>query len=185
MAGIRTLPDEYLQIEIRDLILKEFGWHNENSICEAINMNLRGKYWETIEPFDSLNNVFLTKLMSKYEIELRRAHKRAVEIRDKLKKPVELTEEQKDAKIEMSIKELHSDHKNGLLQGIDGISSVIYDFLDKKGELSFTAEEKNESMTQGKAYLKSFSKNQKDEFTKEEIIIVAKRMLVKKYFEIN
>lgn len=189
MVGIRNLPDQIVLGDVLECLKESFGIHNEESIKTAIKMNLRGDFEEVFEPFGQINRVFITKIMSAYEKKLLKAHKRAIEIRNKLDEPQELTEQEKEFKLIVSIQDVFEQFKQVKNnQSVELISHAIYDYLAKKGIIVLTKEQKDSLMTLSSVEVavlkgKGISVNEilKDEF-KADRVSMAKRMAVRNYF---
>lgn len=189
MIGLRNLPDELVLNDVILCLKSDFGIHNEESIRTAIKLNLRGDFGEVIEAYGQFNRIYLTKIMVGYEKKLKSDHKRAIELRDKLKAPIELTDEEKEAKLIDSIKDVFSEFKKiGNTQSVDLISCAIYDYLDKKKIIQLTPDEKNSLMQlaavdvaviKGKGI--SVAEVLKDEY-KPDRISMSKRLAVRNYF---
>lgn len=196
LAGVRTLPDKVLQIQIKDILINDFGHLNELSVELAIKMNLKGVVWETVEPFDLMNIVFLTKILTKYDVEIKRANKRALEIREKLKPVQELTPEQIDIKMRADIIDIFEERKaDDDRHSIKYLSYPIYEYLLKKGNLNPTTEQKLESMSMAPEILfamkskimppkelNDYKNDVNNTKNHKDLIDVAKCILVRDYF---
>jgi hypothetical protein len=168
----------------------EFPHLNENSVVDAIKMNLRGGLKERYEPYGQINRVFLTKVLTDYESHVKLANKRAMQIRDQ-NKVVELTDEQKQQLFEKSVLESFDLYRRSLDETL--ITFNMYDLLDKKGILKIEASRKKEYMTMAKYKLQDIIDKPNNRIvitqldpnntdTNLQIINIAKCMIVKDYF---
>jgi hypothetical protein len=126
--GLKYAPDAVTLKLCKEAILKDFGHMNENSVMDALRLNLLGAFKTQIEPYGAINAAFLIKTLTEYNKALKSAHKRAVEARNELLAPRELSEAEKEQKLRSAIIDAFTDFKNGIE---DSISWPIYDYLKK------------------------------------------------------
>lgn len=180
MLGIKYAPDQLQWDDLKDCLINDLSIHNEESIKLAIRMNL--KQDTPIEPFGLINRVFLTKIIVKYEIFLKEANKRAIEIREKLKPKIELTESEIEDKMVKSIHETFLNFKARNENSIEFIASPICDYLQKRGIELVSNERKKELMDLARIYLNGLKDNPSLIPSQDELIPIAKRMAVRDYF---
>lgn len=189
MLGIRNLIDEFSILDLKTCILEEFNIHNEESVRTAIKMNLRGDFGEIIEAFGQFNRIYFTKIMSQYEKKLLRDHKRAIEIRNKLIQPIELSEEEKEELLKKEIQKVYNSYVVEIRNDIELISYVMYDYLDRIGKISLDKMQKDKLMNDARIELLMIPKNKytihdldSNKSAKQELVVIAKRIAVKNYF---
>lgn len=191
MIGIRNVADDLtILADLKSCILEEFSIHNEESIKTAIKMNLRSDFGEVIEAYGQFNRIYLTKIMVNYQKKLLKDHKKAIEIRNKLSEPVELTDDEKKQKLIESIQSVFIEFKQQNHDSIDLISHAIYDYLDSVKKIQLTPGEKNGLMNEAKIYLSMLPNNKYkmsdmglDDKSRNELVAISKRIAVKNYFK--
>jgi hypothetical protein len=189
MIGLRNYLDDLALLDLKNCLLEEYTIHNEESVKTAIKMNLRGDFGDVIEAFGQFNRIYLTKIMSGYQKKLLQDHKRAIEIREKLKKPIELTDKQKEDLLKIEIQNVYHEYVVELRDDIELISYVMYDYLDKVGKIKLDKDKKDKLMEQSKNELLTMPKNKysiqdldNNKNAKLELVVIAKRIAVKNYF---
>lgn len=190
LVGIRSEPDELIENDIISTLVGEFPYLNENSVVDALKMNLRGGLSERYEPYNQINRVFLTKVLCDYEKKVKQANKRAMEIRDR-DKVVELTPEQKEQKFRDAVIESFNIFKQFGEESI--LTFNMYDLLDRLGKINFSKAEKDQFMYRAKARLQDINDNPNNRIaitpldfsngdTKLKLVNIAKVMAVAEYF---
>ena len=66
-SGIRQDISDAEEMVIQDLILTEFKSLDQQEICKAFKMNASGKYWETIEAYQTFSPIFVGKVLTEYK----------------------------------------------------------------------------------------------------------------------
>lgn len=195
MLGIKVLPDEIVLNDVLMCLKSDFGVHNEESITEAIKLNLRGYFPSMVESFGQVNRIYISKLLVMYEKKLKDDLKLAYIIRDNLKMEDKSREETDPAFVEKRMKEAINEvfkefKRIGDVNSVDLISYVIYDFLDKRKILNITPEEKKSLMEEANtrivlienaATLKGLVSRLVG-YDKDATISMAKRLAVRNYF---
>lgn len=193
LLNIRAIPDEITISAVIKCLKDDYGHLNENCITEAIKANLRGEYGQVIESYQLLNENFLIKLLSAYNAKLLEAHRIAVKIRDASIVKNELTTEEREKKNIQAMKELFEEFKR--TSNEDLISSLYYDFFNKRKLVTFNRELKDGFIEKAKEILKNHvmkteSLMDSDRILKEiagggkqdEVINVAKKLTIIHYF---
>jgi hypothetical protein len=179
MIGIREVPDQIAILDVLDTLKSTFGIHNEQSIKEAIKMNLRGLFPNgAISHFGRLDRVYLTAVMNEYEKLLKKAHKQAIEARDKFKEEISETE-----KWEMACKSVKQTFNDFAIKENweQQISYAHYNVLEKSGIKVCEDAAKSGYMNEAKDYINNNSLSTMNSVEKE-VINVAKRMAVRDLF---
>ena len=195
MLGIRhTQSDLEAILDVKNCLVEDYPIHNENSLKLAFKLNMKGTLGEPIEPFGQINRVFITKVMERYEKKLKEDHKRAIEIRNKLTAPVEveMSQAEKDKAMQKAMDDCYRQYVDELRNDIDLISSVMYDFLERKGVKVVEDDVKNDLMVQAEAYLVMIERMADGKIQKtslenwlpnpNDVVSVAKRLAVRDYW---
>lgn len=190
MLGVRSEVDPLVENDIISTLVGEFPHLNENSVVDAIKTNLRGGLSERYEPYNQINRVFLTKVLCDYEAIVKKANKRAIEIRDR-DKIVELSDEQKEKKFREGVMGSFRLFKVNDDESI--LTFNMYDLLDSMGRITITTEKKNEYMSVAKVRLQDIMDKPQNRIaitkldltetdTKTKVINIAKTLAVADYF---
>lgn len=194
LLNIRHIPDEFVLTAVQNTLIKDYGHLNENSVTDAIKMNLRNEFTPAIEAFQLLNEHFLIKLLSAYDKKLREVHKMAVNARDKALTPPEPTPEETEAKNIKAMKSVFAEFKQTGNESL--ISGRYYEFFNDRGMIKFTGAEKRGFMETARKELKTIKTAgegllKADKILKEiegggmvdEVVAVAKRITVIEFFK--
>lgn len=193
LLNIRTLPDDTVVIPVQNVLMGDYGHLNENSVTDAIKMNLRGEFTPMIEAYQLLNENFIIKLLTAYNKRLLEAHRIAVALRNKATEKPEPTPEETEAKNIKAMKEVFSEYKQTGNETL--ISGLYYDFFNDLGLIKFTKEQKLEFMERAKVKLREVKvvgegllaadkilKEIEKGGYKDEVISMAKRITVIEFF---
>lgn len=195
IAGVRTgTIDDFTFEDVKSCCAIELAIHNEESIKSAIKMNLAGKFAEVYKPYEQINRKFLMEIMLGYETELKEAHKLAIKVRDEANKPKEPTPEEIQQRLVEGV--LKGFHAYKQTKDLSIISHVEYDYLTKCGITLVTPERKKQLMVEAKSQLtviyaqgsigKGIAEVQKslvNGTVDQEIVMVAKKLAVRDYYE--
>jgi hypothetical protein len=180
MLGIRHVPDDLaLILDVKSTLLEQYHYMNEESVKTAIKINISKGKPDMVDAYGQINRIYLCQILDNYEKKLRQDHKRAIEIRDKLKAPPpEPTEAESDELMKVGIQDIYHRYIVDLKNDIEYISPNIYDFLVKMKINVVADSEKERMMTLAKNYLNDL----KLEYDKCELVLIAKRFSVREYF---
>ncbi len=199
MYSVRVKDGQDIDLGILNMVIdalkNDFGGLNELSVEIALKMNIKEELGEYINPFNSIDSLFITKVLTKYKKKLEEINRQAIKIRDQNKPIVEKTEEEKIKIMEDAITEAFANYKEDKSKGL--ISFPMYDFLDRRGYFKhLTKVEKNDYMEKAKQEYKRdliernkfVSEVQKIvngdfEFEKEKLVVIAKKLAVIDLFE--
>jgi hypothetical protein len=195
MLGIKVIPDALVLNDVLTCLKSTFGIHNEKSITEAINLNLRGVFSTVVDSFGQINRAYLCKVLVPYEKKLKEDLRLSCIIRDKLKMEDKTRKEQSPEyeaeRLKQCIKDVFKEFKiRGEKDSIDLISYVIYDYLDKHKILNISPEEKKALMSEANtrivliengATLKSLTSKAVG-YNNEATVCMAKRLAVRNFF---
>jgi hypothetical protein len=194
VLGIRKdLPDGIETEDMHRALLKDYPHLNENSVTDAIQKNLQGKYMPKIEAYNRLNMKFLFELLTAYERDLIVAHKLAVAARDKHNQPTEPTPAEIEAKNIEAMKSVFEEFKRTGNESL--ISSRYYDFLNSRKLIPPYGGLKKQFLIDAREELKrtkasDVNVRQADKIMKEiesggsqdEVLLIAKKLTVIHFF---
>jgi len=194
LLNIRTTPDPITVQGVINCLKNDYGHLNENSVTDAIKMNLRNEFTPHIEAYQLINENFLIKLLTQYNQKLLESHRIAVKLRDSALVVAEPTPEEIEAKNVKAMKDVFAEFKATGNESL--ISGLYYKFFDDRKLIPFSGEQKREFMKQAKEQLKGFKtqgENMRvaDKIAKaidagemqDEIISMAKKITVIEYFK--
>lgn len=193
LLNIRNTPDAITVQGVINCLKNDYGHLNENSITEAMKMNLRGEFKERLETYQLINENFLIKLLAQYNEKLLESHRIAVKLRDKALEVPEPTAEEIEAKNIKAMKSVFTEFKETGNENL--ISSLYYDFFNNRKMLNFDKADKLRFMEMAKVQLKEIKSGYEGMLTmakiiksidegghKDEIITLAKKITVIEYF---
>lgn len=194
LLNIRTIPDEMTVSGVVKCLRDDYGHLNENSVTDAIKMNLRNEFTPHIEAYQLINENFLIKLLTQYNQKLLESHRIAVKLRDSALVVAEPTPEEIEAKNVKAMKDVFAEFKATGNENL--ISGLYYKFFDDRKLIPFSGDQKREFMKQAKEQLKGFKtqgENMRvaDKIAKaidagemqDEVISMAKKITVIEYFK--
>ena len=194
LLNIRTTPDLITVQGVINCLKNDYGHLNENSVTDAIKMNLRNEFTPHIEAYQLINENFLIKLLTQYNQKLLESHRIAVKLRDSALVVAEPTPEEIEAKNVKAMKDVFAEFKATGNENL--ISGLYYKFFDDRKLIPFSGDQKREFMKRAKEQLKGFKtqgENMRvaDKIAKaidggemqDEVISMAKKITVIEYFK--
>ena len=140
MYGVRSLPDDITVNEVIEALHTDFKHLNEDSVLDALKMNLSRKLATYTNPFQQLDSPFFYSVLSEYNAWLIDQNRIAVEKRNRLieqqNEARELSKEQIDKYIHDSTIHAIDNYNPEILDGFDKLCSPMYDYLVKIGKIT-------------------------------------------------
>lgn len=168
LLNIRNVPDDVTVAGVIRCLREDYRHLNENCVTDAIKMNLRGEFKETIEAYQLINENFLIKVLTSYNQKLLESHRMAVKVRDNAIKVDEPTPEQTEAKNIEAMKNVFAEYKQTGNENL--ISGLYFDFFNDRGLITLTNEQK-------RGYLKKATEKLKEVKTTGEGLISADKII--------
>ena len=183
LSGFKGQIDNLQMQDISKMILSRFKTLSLQDIYLAFQNERYGQYGDQIDHFNLFNAVYVGKVLSRYQkwqLELRKIHKKKVEIQEVPKPTPEEVEKMMQGALERCRKQLK---ETGDV--IDAVA-YLYDWLEKKGEITLSKEKKESLMIDARVILKKEQKlvsKIRKETNQQRVINEAKKLALIEYLK--